>query len=215
MVSASVCAIVAALPIPSGLVAVYCVSGVIATGLGVIDLRVRRLPYVLTGVMYGSCAVAFLVRTGTTGDGRPLVRALTAGAVAFLTFLNCLGVQEGKWTQNIFTVAKTLALALLIVLGLTVAANPKAIEANTSDLWAGAWETKRVHDIGKIVPVGGLAIVLMVAGGSMVGSLFSADAWNNVTFTAGEVKNPRRNLPLSLALGTGLVIVLYMLANIA
>jgi APA family basic amino acid/polyamine antiporter len=135
--------------------------------------------------------------------------------VAFLTFLNCLGVQEGKWTQNIFTVAKTLALALLIILGLTVAANPKAIEANTSDLWAGAWETKRVHDIGKIVPVGGLIVVLMVAGGSMVGSLFSADAWNNVTFTAGEVKNPRRNLPLSLALGTGLVIVLYILANVA
>src|SRR5213080_2767030 len=76
--------------------------------------------------------------------------------VAFLTFLNCLGVQEGKWTQNIFTVAKTLALALLIVLGLTVAANPKAIEANMSDLWAGAWETKRVHDVEKIVLVGGL-----------------------------------------------------------
>src|SRR5438445_1295452 len=102
--------------------------------------------------------------------------------VAFLTFLNCLGVQEGKWTQNIFTVAKTLALALLIVLGLTVAANPKAIEANMSDLWAGAWETQRVHDIGKILPVGGLIVVLMVAGGSMVGSLFSAAAWNNVTF---------------------------------
>jgi APA family basic amino acid/polyamine antiporter len=135
--------------------------------------------------------------------------------VAFLTFLNCLGVQEGKLTQNIFTVAKTLALALLIVLGLTVAANPKAIEINTSDLWSAAWETKRFHDVAKIVPVGGLAVVLMVAGGSMVGSLFSADAWNNVTFTAGEVKNPRRNLPLSLALGTGLVIVLYILANVA
>jgi len=135
--------------------------------------------------------------------------------VAFLTLLNCLGVQEGKWTQNIFTVAKTLALALLIVLGLAVAANSKAIEANKGDLWAGAFETKRFHDVEKIVPIGGLVVVLMVAGGSMVGSLFSADAWNNVTFTAGEVKNPRRTLPLSLALGTGLVIVLYILANVA
>jgi APA family basic amino acid/polyamine antiporter len=139
--------------------------------------------------------------------------------VAFLTFLNCLGVQEGKLTQNIFTVAKTLALALLIVLGLTVAANSKAIEANTADLWGGAAQTERFFDVSKkvqtILPIGGLAIVLMVAGGSMVGSLFSADAWNNVTFTAGEVKNPRRNLPLSLTLGTGLVIVLYILANVA
>jgi APA family basic amino acid/polyamine antiporter len=139
--------------------------------------------------------------------------------VAFLTFLNCLGVQEGKWTQNIFTVAKTLALAMLIVLGLTVAANPKALEANTADWWGPAFHTGRFHDVStdveKFLRVGPVLIVLMVAGGSMVGSLFSADAWNNVTFTAGEVKNPRRNLPLSLALGTGLVIVLYILANVA
>jgi APA family basic amino acid/polyamine antiporter len=139
--------------------------------------------------------------------------------VAFLTFLNCLGVQEGKWTQNIFTVAKTLALALLIVLGLTVAANPKAIEANMSDLWGGATQTDRFHlvsnKVENVLQLAPILIVLMVAGGSMVGSLFSADAWNNVTFTAGEVKNPRRNLPLSLALGTGLVIVLYILANVA
>jgi len=139
--------------------------------------------------------------------------------VVFLTALNCLGVQEGKWTQNIFTVAKTLALALLIVLGLTVAANPKAIEINSADWWGAAFHTKRFHDVSddveKFVRIGPALIVLMVAGGSMVGSLFSADAWNNVTFTAGEVKNPRRNLPLSLALGTGLVSVLYILANVA
>src|SRR5207244_12054632 len=101
--------------------------------------------------------------------------------VAFLTFLNCLGVQEGKWTQNIFTVAKTLALALLIVLGLTVAANPKAIEANMSDLWIGAWETQRFHDVEKLVPVGGMLVVLMVAGGSMVGLLFFHAPWQHVT----------------------------------
>jgi APA family basic amino acid/polyamine antiporter len=135
--------------------------------------------------------------------------------IIFLTMLNCLGVREGKWTQNIFTVAKTLALALLIVLGLFVAANSKAIEINMADLWGGARQTQRYLDVQKIVGFGGLAVVLMVAGGSMVGSLFSADAWNNVTFTAGEVKNPRRNLPLSLAIGTGLVIILYVLANVA
>src|SRR5438093_12558400 len=96
--------------------------------------------------------------------------------VAFLTFLNCLGVQEGKWTQNIFTVAKTLALALLIVLGLTVAANPKAIEANTADLWGGATQTDRFFEISRrvqsVLPVGGLLVVFMVAVGSSVGWLF-------------------------------------------
>jgi APA family basic amino acid/polyamine antiporter len=146
-------------------------------------------------------------------------QAVAVVVVVFLTWLNCLGVREGKWTQNIFTVAKTLALALLIILGLLFAANSKAIEINTADWWGGATRTARFSEVSekvqRLVPVGGLMIVLMVAGGSMVGSLFSADAWNNVTFTAGEVKNPRRNLPLSLAMGTGLVIVLYILANVA
>jgi APA family basic amino acid/polyamine antiporter len=126
-------------------------------------------------------------------------------------------------------VSKTLALILLIVLGLTVALNKGAIQANWNDLWAGAQETKSYHQLHDPVATtlgepstsntlqrlwSGLAI-LMIAGGAMVGSLFAADAWNNVTFTAGEVRNPRRNLPLSLALGTGLVITLYLLANVA
>jgi APA family basic amino acid/polyamine antiporter len=151
------------------------------------------------------------------------------GIVVFLTLLNCRGVREGKWVQNIFTVSKTLALLLLIVLGLTVAVNKGAIEANWHDLWTGARDTKAYHQLYDPGAAGlaersasptllglwsGLAI-LMVAGGAMVGSLFSADAWNNVTFTAGEVRNPRRNLPLSLALGTMLVITLYVLANVA
>src|SRR5207245_10168717 len=95
--------------------------------------------------------------------------------VAFLTFLNCLGVQEGKWTQNVFTVAKTLALALLIVLGLTVAANPKAIEANMSDLWIGAWETQRFHDVEKVVPADWRSVAVMVGGGPILGSLRACD----------------------------------------
>src|SRR5262249_31050262 len=67
---------------------------------------------------------------------------VAVGIVALLTLLNCRGVQEGKWVQNLFTVAKTLALLVLIVLGLTVAANPQAIEANTKDLWAGITQTE-------------------------------------------------------------------------
>ncbi|MFL5245427.1 MAG: APC family permease [Gemmataceae bacterium] len=140
---------------------------------------------------------------------------VAVAVIVFLTLLNTLGVQEGKWIQNIFTVAKTLALALLIVLGLAVAWNAEAFAENTRDLWGGATETAKYQTTSKLLHTGGLLVVLMVAGGAMVGSLFSSDAWNNVTFTAGEVRNPRRNLPLSLAMGTGLVIGLYLLANVA
>ncbi len=137
---------------------------------------------------------------------------VAVAVVAFLTLLNCRGVQEGKVVQNIFTVAKTLALIALIVLGLTVAVSPEAWARNTSELWSGIEQTKGYQEwFGKV----GMLAVLMVVGGAMVGPLFSSDAWNNITFTAGEIRNPRRNLPLSLALGTSTVIVLYMLANFA
>jgi APA family basic amino acid/polyamine antiporter len=144
-----------------------------------------------------------------------LGQVVAVGVVAFLTLLNCRGVREGKWVQNVFTVAKTLALIVLIVVGLTVVADADVIRSNLADLWSGATQTARYEKMTRLVPSGGLLVVLMVAGGAMVGSLFAADAWANVTFTAAEVRNPRRNLPLSLVLGTGGVIVLYLLANVA
>jgi basic amino acid/polyamine antiporter, APA family len=159
----------------------------------------------------------------------PFTFQITAGqcvgvvVVLVLTAVNCLGVREGKWVQNLFTVAKTLALIVLIVLGLTVARNPSVIQENLQDWWGGAYDTDAVRELSQktvfrslhsVLPFAGLA-ALMVAGGAMVGSLFSSDAWNNVTFTAGEVRNPRRNLPLSLVMGTGMVILLYLLANVA
>jgi APA family basic amino acid/polyamine antiporter len=135
--------------------------------------------------------------------------------IAGLTLLNCRGVQEGKLVQNTFTLAKTGALILVIVLGLTVATNPAAIQANLGSTWDEAFTTERFASVSKLVRGPALFIALMVAAGAMVGSLFSADAWNNVTFTAGEVKDPRRNLPLSMVYGVGLVITLYLLANLA
>jgi APA family basic amino acid/polyamine antiporter len=140
---------------------------------------------------------------------------VAVGVIAFLTLWNCFGVLYGKWVQNTFTVAKTLALILLILVGLFVASSDLAAGLNTKDYWAGATETKQYQAVSKLVPWSGLGVVLMVAGGAMVGALFSADAWANVTFTAGEVHHPRRNLPLSLIIGAGGVILLYLLANVA
>ncbi len=151
---------------------------------------------------------------------------VAVAVIAVLTALNCLGVQQGKWVQNVFTVTKTLALILLIVLGFWVARNAEAIAFNLRDTWGGITGTSRFHEVARNpvltalgfsdqIPTAHGLVILMIVGGAMVGSLFSADAWNNVTFTAGEVRNPRRNLPLSLALGTGTVILLYLLANVA
>jgi APA family basic amino acid/polyamine antiporter len=142
--------------------------------------------------------------------------------IVFLSLWNCLGIREGKWVQNLFTVAKTAALIALIAIGLTVASNSEAIQANTKAPWSGIEKADKFQETLGVVPAGlrqsanvTALIVLMVLGGAMTGSLFSADAWNNVTFAAAEVKNPHRNLPRSLALGTSLVIILYLLANLS
>src|SRR5207302_7502034 len=117
--------------------------------------------------------------------------------------------------QKIFTVAKIGALVLLIVIGLTLTASSDAIRTNTAHPWSGIESTKQFEGVNRLVPTGGLLVALMVMGGALVGALFSSDAWNNVTFIAGEVKQPQRTLPLSLVFGTGMVIVLYLLANVA
>jgi basic amino acid/polyamine antiporter, APA family len=138
--------------------------------------------------------------------------------IALLTFVNTRGLQLGKIIQNVFTSAKTLSLLALIALGLFVGRNADAISANFAHLWTQTAVSPIKSDLGLAATVSatggalGLLIAICVA---QVGSLFSADAWNNITFTAGEVKDPRRNIPLSLAMGTGLVIALYLLANVA
>jgi APA family basic amino acid/polyamine antiporter len=135
--------------------------------------------------------------------------------IALLTLLNCRGVEEAKLVQNFFTVAKTLALIALIIIGIFVVASPLARALNAEASWEGIRESPRYAEVSKTVGTTGPLVALMVFGGAMVGALFSADAWNNITFTAGEIRNPRRNLPLSLAVGTSVVILLYMLANVA
>ena len=137
--------------------------------------------------------------------------------VFFLAIVNIFGVKLGALIQNVFTSAKALSLAALILLAFTVGRNATAWQANFASgaFWKNAgWSALHPVQVG----VGGptvwvnLAIILAVV---QVGSLFSADAWNNITFTAGEVKNPKRNIPLSLILGTGFVLTVYFLASLA
>jgi APA family basic amino acid/polyamine antiporter len=134
--------------------------------------------------------------------------------IVFLTWWNTRGLTGGKWLQNIFTVTKIGTLVALVAVGLTLTANAGIWDANFADPWGGIHATPRFAETQRLVPAGGLLVALMVMGGALVGALFSADAWNNVTFTAGEVRRPQRNLPLSLVLGTGTVIALYLLANV-
>ena len=141
-------------------------------------------------------------------------QVLAIACIALLTFVNSRGLREGKIVQNVFTIAKTVALIGLILLGIIVGRNAHAIDANLANFWSATWT--HIAD-GKIVSVESLSGFMLLAaiGASMVGSLFSSDAWNNITFTAGEVVNPKRNIPLSLAIGTGVVTLLYLLANVA
>ena len=131
--------------------------------------------------------------------------------ITLLTWTNTRGLEYGRIIQNVFTTAKTGALLGLIVVGVLLGWNRAAV----ADNFGNAWTVRNVIDIVpglNAMTAFGLFVAICV---TQTGSLFSADAWNNITFTAGEVKDPRRNIPLSLALGTGTVIALYLLANVA
>ena len=128
--------------------------------------------------------------------------------VVFLTVLNTFGLKLGAAVQNLFTIAKVSALAGLVITGIFIARNAQAIAANFGNFWRLDFPHSATGTAAG--PFVGVLTILAVA---QVGSLFSADAWNNVTFTAGEVKDPKRNLPLSLAIGTGVVILLYVASN--
>jgi basic amino acid/polyamine antiporter, APA family len=136
--------------------------------------------------------------------------------ITLLTLLNTFGVKMGAAVQNVFTSAKVLALAAVVLVGV-LAKNSVAVAANFGagwhNFWAGAgWHTVHAVQVGVGGPTAYVGLLTMVAV-VQVGSLFSSDAWNNVTFTAGEIRNPKRNLPLSLAIGTGVVLLLYVLCN--
>jgi APA family basic amino acid/polyamine antiporter len=140
---------------------------------------------------------------------------LAIAMIALLTYTNTRGIQGGKIIQNTFTAAKLIALFGLIVLGFFL---------TKENFWAQNWQSGftaaqdlGVDGAGKVATgwkeIGGIALLGAIAA-SMTGSLFSSDAWNNVTFIAGEIKNPKRNIGLSLFLGTLMVTILYITANL-
>ena len=139
--------------------------------------------------------------------------------IVLLTLLNTFGVKLGASVQNVFTSAKVLALLAVVTVGLLLMSDPKVRILNFGpgwqNFWAGAgWHTLHPVQVGVGGPtalVGLLTVIAVV----QVGSLFSSDAWNNVTFTAGEIRDPKRNIPLSLAIGAGAVQLLYLLCNFA
>ncbi len=138
-------------------------------------------------------------------------QTVAIAVIVLLTGLNSRGIDYGRLVQNIFTVAKTAAVMALIVLGVVVGANATAISTNLANPFAVTAPAPIASGLDA-TSFAGLLIAIAIA---QVGSLFSSDARNNLTFTAGEVPNPRRDVPLSLALGTGIVMTLYLLANVA
>ena len=126
-------------------------------------------------------------------------QALAIAVIVLLSWINSRGIRTGAAIQNVFTITKTGALLGLVILGFLLGRNPPAVSDNFDNFWRNAdWSFSTIEIVGV----------------AMVGALFSSDAWNNVTFTAGEVRNPKRNLPLSLALGVGLVSILYISCNL-
>ncbi len=139
--------------------------------------------------------------------------------IVVLAVLNCFGLRLGALVQNIFTVAKALSLAALILLAFTIGRDPAAISANFGEHFRNFWQNAgwpALHPVqvgvgGPIVLVNVVAILAIV----QVGSLFSSDSWNNVTFTAAETRQPQRNIPLSLFFGTSFVLTAYFFASAA
>ena len=189
------------LVVQTGTIAAVAVA--FAKFLGVFQPGVAANVYLLSPVRIGGYAVSL--------SSQQLVAvALIAG----LTAVNMLGLKFGKWIQNSFTFTKTAALFGLIVVGILLGTNRESA-AWTSSWWdapANGWSAEAF--LPGLEVAGGTALLLLF-GKAMIGPLFSQSAWNNVTFTGGEIKEPERVLPRAMILGTASVVILYLLANVA
>jgi APA family basic amino acid/polyamine antiporter len=155
----------------------------------------------LTPEVFPGFGTTINIGFGDIQVGASWQRLFAVASIAILTWINVRGVRTAALIQTTLTVVKTGALAALILLGITIGRNAAAVGANFG---AGFW------------PAGGLTLaVLPLIGAAMVGSLFSMDAWNNVGFASGEMKNPTKDLPFAMAVGVLIVTVLYLLANVS
>ncbi len=148
------------------------------------------------------------------GRGITAAQLVAIASVLVLTWVNMRGIREGKIVQDIFTLLKIGALLLIIVLGLTIGYNADVVAMNFSRLWASSWTHFADGRVVSVESLDGLMIPAAM-GVAMVGTVFALDAWNNITFTAGEVIRPRRTIPLSLAIGSVVVAMLYLAVNLA
>jgi APA family basic amino acid/polyamine antiporter len=172
---------------------------------GIFFDKISETNYLIEPIRLGSTSYAFSLSTA---------QFVGIAMIAVLTWMNTRGLKLGKLVQNTFTFAKTGSLLGLIVLGLIVGLtwHGDIVRENFGDLWTVRGSLQDVGG-GLTAAAGfGLFVGICVA---QTNSLFSSDAWNNITFTAGEVRDPKRNIRLALLLGTGGVIALYLLANLA
>jgi APA family basic amino acid/polyamine antiporter len=165
-----------------------------------------------TGVFFPILFKPFL----TIGDFQlTYVNLVGVSSIIFLTYLNAKGVKYGKIVLNIFTSSKLIALFILIVVGIYLSIKSGFFDENFKDAWTAkktVLDAKTNEVNVSLLTTWGLIIAIST---TIINSLFSSDAWNNVTFIAGEIKNPERNLPRSLFLGTFIVTIFYLLANVA
>jgi APA family basic amino acid/polyamine antiporter len=174
--------------------------------MGVLAPQVSSTSYIVAPVPFGGYALSLSTQ-----------QLVAIFIILLLTLTNTRGLKTGKLIQNTFTFTKTAALAALIVLGLTLGWSKgrgvgAAWTSSWWDSWANGWTPQAAQ--ADITVVGGLALVMLL-GRAMVGPLFAQSAWNNVTFTGSEVRDPGRNLPRALLIGCGIVVALYVLANLA
>lgn len=143
-----------------------------------------------------------------------LKQVLAIVSIVLLTFINTKGVNSGKKIQLLFTVAKLFALFALIILGLYVGLQTDILSQNFENMWEASKTVLQEDGSLTVTKLSGIAL-LGAMGATIINSLFSSDAWNNVTFIAAEIKDPKKNIPRSLFLGTLIVTVIYILANLA
>ncbi|MDI1303359.1 MAG: amino acid permease, partial [bacterium] len=141
-------------------------------------------------------------------------KVLAILSILLLTYINTKGVESGKTVQLVLTSAKLIALFALIILGLYVGLQTDVLSNNFANMWEASKTVVNPDGTITVTKLAGMAL-LGAAGATIINSLFSSDAWNNVTFIAGEIKEPKKNIPRSLFLGTLIVTVIYVLANLA